>query len=62
MIGDAPHVRNPLRLPAVRSQAWAVAEGFRRDTLPGINGFVRRIIANAPGAKYRRTSEGRFFQ
>ena len=41
-------------------QAWAVSEGFKRDSLPAINGFVQRITANAPGIKYRRSKEGRF--
>lgn len=42
-------------------QQWAAAEGFKKDTLPAINGFVQRIKANGAGIEYRRTSEGRFF-
>jgi putative DNA primase/helicase len=58
-IGDPPNVRT--RYAYEQFQSWAVAKGFRRDALPGINGFVQRITANARGVKYRRTSEGRFF-
>lgn len=42
-------------------QAWALAEGFKKETLPAINGFVQRIKANAAGIEYHRASEGRFF-
>ena len=42
-------------------RTWAEAEGFKRDALPAIKGFVQRIKANAPGIEYRRTNEGRFF-
>lgn len=41
--------------------AWALAEGFKKETLPAINGFVQRIKANAAGIEHRRTGEGRFF-
>jgi hypothetical protein len=40
---------------------WAVAEGYKREMLPAINGFVQRIKANTPGVRYSRTCEGRFF-
>jgi phage/plasmid-associated DNA primase len=30
---------------------WAVAEGYRADTLPGRNGFVQRLRAQAPGIR-----------
>lgn len=38
---------------------WAVAEGFKQDKLPAINGFVQRVTANAAGVEYRRTNAGR---
>jgi phage/plasmid-associated DNA primase len=41
--------------------AWAVAEGFKNDKLPAINGFVQRVQANAPGIDHKRTSTGRVF-
>jgi hypothetical protein len=40
---------------------WAVAEGFKHDKLPAINGFVQRIQANAIGVESKRTSAGRVF-
>lgn len=57
--GDSPKVRTSYAYE--QFQAWAQAEGFKRDTLPAINGFVQRIKANVSGVEYRRTSEGRFF-
>lgn len=41
--------------------AWAVAEGFNRDKLPAINGFVQRVLANALGIESKRTNTGRVF-
>jgi len=41
--------------------AWAVAEGFNRDKLPAINGFVQRVQANAAGIESKRTNTGRVF-
>jgi P4 family phage/plasmid primase-like protien len=56
-------------LPAVMTRkafehfhAWAIAEGFRKETVPGINGFVQRVKANKEGVEYHRTGNGRFFQ
>ena len=40
---------------------WATAEGFNRDKLPAINGFVQRVQANAMGIEHKRTSAGRVF-
>lgn len=40
---------------------WAVAEGFNRDKLPAINGFVQRVLANAQGVESKRTKTGRVF-
>jgi hypothetical protein len=40
---------------------WAIAEGFKSDKLPAINGFVQRIHANAVGIESKRTSSGRVF-
>ncbi|MGE0190132.1 MAG: phage/plasmid primase, P4 family [Steroidobacteraceae bacterium] len=42
-------------------QTWAVAEGFNRDKLPAINGFVQRVLANAAGVESKRTNTGRVF-
>lgn len=41
--------------------AWAVAEGFNRDKLPAINGFVQRVLANAQSVESKRTKTGRVF-
>ena len=41
--------------------AWATAEGFNRDKLPAINGFVQRVLANAQGVESKRTKTGRVF-
>jgi P4 family phage/plasmid primase-like protien len=41
---------------------WAIAEGYRKDTLPAINGFVQRVNGNKAGIVYHRTGTGRFFQ
>jgi P4 family phage/plasmid primase-like protien len=40
---------------------WAVAEGFKTDKLPAINGFTQRVLANAPGIEHHRTAQGRLF-
>lgn len=42
-------------------RAWAVAEGFKNDKLPAINGFVQRVQANAPELEHKRTKDGRYF-
>jgi P4 family phage/plasmid primase-like protien len=42
-------------------RAWAVAEGFKHDKLPAINGFVQRVQANANGVEHRRNKNGRQF-
>jgi putative DNA primase/helicase len=59
IIDDGPKVRTSYAHEQFLS--WAQAEGFKRDTLPAINGFVQRIKANASGIEHRRNSEGRFF-
>ncbi|MBK8909464.1 MAG: hypothetical protein IPM60_16800 [Rhodospirillales bacterium] len=59
IVGDGPKARTSYAHE--QFQAWAQAEGFKRDMLPAINGFVQRIKANASGVEYRRTNEGRFF-
>lgn len=41
-------------------RAWAIAEGFRANKLPAINGFVQRVQANAAGVQYKRNKAGRF--
>jgi phage/plasmid-associated DNA primase len=55
------------RQPIVRSayayeqfESWAMAEGFKRDKLPEINGFVQQIKAHAPGIKPWRNNKGRY--
>lgn len=40
---------------------WAITEGFHRDKLPAINGFVQRVLANAADVGSKRTSNGRVF-
>jgi P4 family phage/plasmid primase-like protien len=40
---------------------WAVAEGFKGDKLPAINGFTQRVVANKTGVEYRRNATGRRF-
>ena len=42
--------------------ACAIAEGFKYDKLPAINGFVQRVLANASGIEKRRTGHGRQFE
>jgi P4 family phage/plasmid primase-like protien len=42
-------------------RAWAIAEGFKVDKLPAINGFVQRVQANVSGVEHKRTSTGRVF-
>jgi P4 family phage/plasmid primase-like protien len=42
-------------------RAWALAEGFKADKLPAINGFVQRVQANIPGVEHKRTRTGRVF-
>jgi P4 family phage/plasmid primase-like protien len=59
VVGDQPKVRTSYAHEQFHS--WALAEGFKRETLPAVNGFVQRIKANATGIEYRRTRDGRFF-
>ena len=59
LLGHEPRVAT--RHAYDRFRVWALAEGFSERTLPSINTFVQRIIANATGIEYRRTREGRFF-
>jgi hypothetical protein len=59
IVSDEPNVRTSYAHD--QFHAWALAEGFKRETLPAINGFVQRIKANAAGIEYRRAQEGRFF-
>ncbi len=51
----------PTREAYERFSTWATAEGFHRDKLPAINGFVQRVLANATGAESKRTNKGRVF-
>jgi P4 family phage/plasmid primase-like protien len=44
-----------------RFQNWALAEGFKTEKLPAINGFVQRVQARVAGIQHKRTKEGRFF-
>ena len=59
IVADGPKVRTSHAHQQFR--AWAEAEGFKRDTLPAINGFVQRIKANVPGIEHRRSADGPFF-
>ena len=59
IIGDHPKLRTSYAHGQFHS--WALGEGFKREMLPAVNGFVQRIKANAAGIEYRRTGEGRFF-
>jgi putative DNA primase/helicase len=59
IVGDGPKVRTSYAHGQFHS--WALGEGFKRETLPAVNGFVQRVKANAAGIEYRRTREGRFF-
>lgn len=45
----------------LRFQNWALAEGFKTEKLPAINGFVQRVQAQVAGIQHKRTSTGRFF-
>jgi P4 family phage/plasmid primase-like protien len=49
------------RVAYERFHDWAVAEGFKNEKLPAINGFVQRVQANAVGVEHRRTGNGRLF-
>lgn len=50
-----------LRGKHLRFQTWAMAEGFRTEKIPAINGFVQRVQAEVAGIQHKRTSAGRFF-
>jgi phage/plasmid-associated DNA primase len=39
---------------------WAVAEGYRADAIPAINGFVQRLQAAFPGIRSRHTNAGNY--
>ena len=45
----------------LRFQNWALAEGYKPEKLPAINGFVQRVQARVAGIQHKRTKEGRFF-
>jgi phage/plasmid-associated DNA primase len=45
----------------LRFQTWALAEGFKTEKIPAINGFVQRVQAEVAGIQHKRTSAGRFF-
>lgn len=45
----------------LRFQNWALAEGYKPEKLPAINGFVQRVQARVAGIQHKRTREGRFF-
>lgn len=45
----------------LRFQNWALAEGYKSEKLPAINGFVQRVQARVAGIQHKRTKEGRFF-
>lgn len=45
----------------LRFQNWALAEGYKTEKLPAINGFVQRVQARVAGIQHKRTKEGRFF-
>jgi hypothetical protein len=42
-------------------RASAIAESFKADKLPAINGFVQRVQANAAGIEHKRTKSSRLF-
>lgn len=60
-----PHVNGfpnmATRAAYERFHVWAVAEGFNRDKLPAINGFVQRVLANGTGIESKRMNTGRIF-
>ncbi len=39
---------------------WALAEGYKHEKLPAINGFVQRVQARVAGIRHKRTNSGRF--
>jgi phage/plasmid-associated DNA primase len=39
---------------------WAVAEGYRADSIPAVNGFVQRLQAALPGVRSRHTNAGNY--
>lgn len=45
----------------LRFQNWALAEGYKPEKLPAINGFVQRVQARVAGIQHKRTKKGRFF-
>jgi len=55
-------------LPAVATNVayrkfhdWAIEQGFKKDNLPAINGFTRRVRTNLKGVKYSASSRPRKF-
>ncbi len=59
IINESPSM--PTRMAYEQFRTWAIAEGYKSDKLPAINGFVQRIHANAIGIESKRTSSGRIF-
>ena len=56
------HPAVPTREAFVCFRNWAIAEGFKEDKLPAINGFVQRVLANVAGVEKRRTGFTRQFE
>jgi hypothetical protein len=43
------------------SKRTGVAEGYKPEKPPAINGFVQRVQARVAGIQHERTSSGRLF-
>lgn len=55
-----PNAETQPRHAYANFKEWAIAEGYRENTLPAINTFSSRVLASGKEIKSRRTSKERF--
>jgi len=41
---------------------WAIQNGYRADTLPAVNGFVQRLLAEVTEARTKHTKSGNWIK
>ena len=52
---------SPPATPTCASSTWALAEGYKPEKLPAINGFVQRVQAHVAGIEHKPHQDGRRF-
>jgi phage/plasmid-associated DNA primase len=59
---DAPEGGYKSGYAHARFKEWALANGFRDNTIPAVNGFVQLLQANIPSAVVKHTSSGNWLR